>query len=324
MNHVICELPHIDFAVAEFQLALTVFLLVEKVTLIDFPALLYILVCKDLEVEREGDTTSAVVIDLAFAVEVVHVPAAIISEAAIGIVEAPFAMHFVVFPVPFVVAAIVVIEEASTISLPIFDLPDIACSHIILNCPLFVFIIVGRDRILILTDLLDSAIEFFDGIGSLGSDWRQLDFGLCRNGLDGLRDAFRWTCIGLTVYLFKVGATFGWSVCIFLQTDCARMGGETSSTLQLLFEGDLIQRTHVVEGAEAMADNFWCSFAAIFWGVEADHFFEEVVNFLYFFEGYLVVLAFVWDWIFDHGEIDLAIVDRAIEGVLFDGWFWPD
>ena len=34
------------------------------------------------------------------------------------------------------------------------------------------------------------------------------------------------------------------------------MGGETSSTLQLLFEGDLIQRIHVVEGAEAMADNF--------------------------------------------------------------------
>lgn len=170
MNHVICELSHIDLAVAEFQLALAVFLLVEKITLIDFPALLDILVCKDLEVERERSTSSAVIIDLAFAVEVIHVPAAIIGKAAIGIVEAAFAMHFVIFPVSLVVAAIIVIEETSAIALTIFDLSDIACSHIILNCPLFVFIIVGRDRILILTDLLDSAIEFFDGIGSLGSD----------------------------------------------------------------------------------------------------------------------------------------------------------
>jgi hypothetical protein len=71
-----------------------------------------------------------------------------------------------------------------------------------------------------------------------------------------------------------------------------------------------------------MADDFGCSFAAIFWSVEANHFFKEMVDFLHFVEGYLVTLAVVWDWIFDDGQVELAIIDGAADWVLFDGWCW--
>jgi hypothetical protein len=143
MHHVFCKLSHIDFTVSEFQLPLAVFLLIEKITLVYLPALLNILIGKYLVVEVKGGTSSGIVIDFTFAMEVVHVPAAIISEATVGIVETPFSMHFVVFPVPFVVAAIFVIKDTSAVSLTIFDLSYVACSHIILNCPLFVLVVVG-------------------------------------------------------------------------------------------------------------------------------------------------------------------------------------
>ena len=79
-----------------------------------------------------------------------------------------------------------------------------------------------------------------------------------------------------------------------------------------MFDVDLVEWVWVVYSIEAMSDDFWCSFAAIFWGIEADDFFEEVVDLLYFFEWNLVPFALFWQWIFDHSLVDLAVVDGTV------------
>lgn len=145
------------------------FLLEEEVSFVGVPILIYKFIAHVFVVELACERNWLIVVDASFSVEGVHVPSSLIGEAAVAVVKASFAMHFIVLPLSFVVAVVLKIEDSFSPAFIVLDLSNVFGTYIVLNHFFFIVVLKGFDGSLLFADLFDGgvvALVFRFGLGS--------------------------------------------------------------------------------------------------------------------------------------------------------------
>ncbi len=88
----------------------------------------------------------------------IHVPPSLVGETAVGVVETPPPMHFIVFPLTFIIAAVDIVIKTSSPSLAVLGLTDIFSPHSILKNLFFIIVFNGFNRRLVLTHFFNSGV----------------------------------------------------------------------------------------------------------------------------------------------------------------------
>jgi hypothetical protein len=167
VHFIIHKLPNKYLSVWQLQLPISIFSLIKEISIVNFPNIInriHIFV-----VELTLRLLGSVIIDSSLSVETIHVPTSFIGELSIWIIKAPFSVHFVIFPWALVIASVLEIEDALTVSFAIFQLTDIFCAYVVLDGSLFKLERMRLDRGWLFTHFFYGWVVSFLHWSSIGS-----------------------------------------------------------------------------------------------------------------------------------------------------------
>ena len=130
MRQIMRELTDIAFSIRKYPFSLTIPLRIFELPLIRFPLIVFQQseICK---IEFALNKLRIVIVDNAFAIELIFLPVTLICYFALGVVKGAIALHVIILPFAVVEAAVFVVEFAVAVSLVVFFETLIFCAVLV-------------------------------------------------------------------------------------------------------------------------------------------------------------------------------------------------